>query len=488
MKTKRQTKWLAAAAVVITVFSSLPAQAAQILIYSNETFEQNANKMILDADDTGGPVTLQFGKTLNKQLYWDPSANGGNGAFIFSDDLNVAGDLKVDGVITAGTGAVAITLSNGQLDGTKLADDSVKDNAIDFGMGANQVGADDITMTDNFANSNSTNVQGVMQDVDTAIGDRNYTNNNYVSDGQSLTQSIDSLDQSLKSVADTASTASLSGTGTTSNIFTLDTDNTGGNVTLVFGAAANQYLLHNGTSFVFSDDVLVNGNLDINGTVNGTNLTTTGLNFNDNATVGSAANTLAVNSTNWSISSTGATTGLSIDGETNNITNVDWTSLKTRTKTIPVTTVNEPLVVLDGSNNQADMYLENETGANGHMYYYVTTTQASLQDLDLKFKVQLPADFVDFANTGDISFNYKNDGAASTDSAVSITVTDAAGNSLASAANLFNSSWASWSSELTGTHAAGNYIYVTVKGAARKNGATTYLPYMGEIVLNYTGR
>lgn len=53
----------------------------------------NNNTFVLDQDDTGGDVTLQFGQTLNEDLNWDSS----NNRFSFSDDLKVQGNIALDG-------------------------------------------------------------------------------------------------------------------------------------------------------------------------------------------------------------------------------------------------------------------------------------------------------------------------------------------------------------------------------------------------------
>ena len=52
-----------------------------------------------------------------------------------------------------------------------------------------------------FDNSSSTRVQSVLNDIDAAIANRQYTQNNYVADSQTLTASIDALDIALGSVS-----------------------------------------------------------------------------------------------------------------------------------------------------------------------------------------------------------------------------------------------------------------------------------------------
>jgi hypothetical protein len=58
--------------------------------------EQNsANTFILDADDTGGDIKLQFGSTLAETLSW----NGAFSRFDLSDTLRVAGNLEQEGTV-----------------------------------------------------------------------------------------------------------------------------------------------------------------------------------------------------------------------------------------------------------------------------------------------------------------------------------------------------------------------------------------------------
>ncbi|MBD3329996.1 hypothetical protein GF354_00525 [Candidatus Peregrinibacteria bacterium] len=243
-------------AFALIFFNTTGTFSAEIIVYTNESEELNSNTVILDNDNTGGDVILQFGQSLNERLYWNNTGT----TFVFSDDLNLTGSLDVDGTITAGSGDIQLTDATGNIDGEQISNDTIDDDSIDFGMGIDQVGADDITMTDEFDNSANTNVQDVVDDVDAAIGNRTYTQDNYVTDAQSLTASIDALDQQVKLNSD-ASGGALD--GTTSNTFTLDNNDTGGNVDLIFGTTVAQYLRHDGTLFHLSDNL----NMELTGQV-----------------------------------------------------------------------------------------------------------------------------------------------------------------------------------------------------------------------------
>ncbi|MBD3329998.1 hypothetical protein GF354_00535 [Candidatus Peregrinibacteria bacterium] len=336
------------------------------------------------------------------------------------------------------------------------------------------------------------------------------------------------------------------GQQTASNTFTLDSDDTGGNVDLIFGTTVAEYIRHDGTLFHLSDDIRIptdkkielrdsaiyinssadgqldidadteveitaptvdlNGDLDVSGTINGTTISTTALDFQGNATIGTNADTLAIETSDWDISTTGAITGISLDadGTGNSITNIEngdikagagieFSKLASRVKKYFVT-MNDLTILKDGTNNNATVYTDSETGADPHQYYEIESGQNTLQDLDLKIKVKLPEDFVDFSSTNDLSFYYKNTGTDATDSKLDILVEDDDGDDAFTAADgqgLFNTSWTEYTDEFDGgsfNPAAGEYIYITIKGYASKSGSTQQSAYAGELVLTYYGR
>ena len=144
----------------------------------------------------------------------------------------------------------------------------------------------------------------------------------------------------------------------------------------------------------------------------------------------------------------------------------------------------------DGTNNLANLYTDSETGANPHEYYLLKSSQASLQDLTLRFKVKLPENFQDFSGTGDLSFFYKNTGVDATDSKVDILVEDKEGDDAFLAADgqgLFSSTWAEYTDEFDNgafNPVAGDYIYVTVT-AYGSSDVGYQSPYIGELVIKY---
>jgi len=72
------------------------AEALDIpVFFGDQEFPIDQNTLILDNNNTGGNIVLQFGQTLNKTLTWNEST----GVFNFSDDLSVTGSLNVNGAL-----------------------------------------------------------------------------------------------------------------------------------------------------------------------------------------------------------------------------------------------------------------------------------------------------------------------------------------------------------------------------------------------------
>lgn len=590
MKNAERLSLSSAPLAVLIIFSVLAvplgsASAAEVQIFSNEQREENANTMILDYDDTGGNVTLQFGDSLGEQIYWD---NAG-GQFVVTDDLNVTLNLDVDGTITAGSSGVQITTAAGNIDGEIIADDTIDEDSLDFGTGAGQIDASDISLdSSGLLNSSATETLTAIDDVDAAVGSRTYTDDNYVTDSESVTASIDALDQQLKTTTD-----GLTGsTGTTSKTYTLDNDDTGGDVSLIFGTALGETLTWDdaGQEFDLSDDLSITGgisttgNADFGGTIeagsgniqitdatgnlDGSVLITdsvddTAIDFgtganqvsaadltidstglinssatdtlaaiddvdasvgtrtytNDNVVTDSEAIASSIDAldtafgnrtyTNDNVVTDGETVTASVDAIDTAVGDRTYTddNIVTDGEALAVSidaldqalggtaslniSMNDLTVNADGTANLADLYTDVETTPGGHEYYILKTQQSSLQDLDLKFKIQLPQNFSSFTNANDLSFFYKNTGFDNTDSKIDILVEDDDGDDAFTAGDgqdLFNTNWTEYTDEFDGgafDPLAGEYIYVTIKGYTSNDGGQQN-PYLGEIVLNYT--
>lgn len=101
-------------------------------------------------------------------------------------------------------------------------------------------------------------------------------------------------------------------------------------------------------------------------------------------------------------------------------------------------------------------------------------------------KVKLPDDFVDFSNSNDLSFFYKNTGASAADSQIDISIADKEGDVGYSQTALYNAVWTNLQNELSGASfnpSAGDYIYITITAY----GKSTANPYVGEVNITYTG-
>ena len=356
MKTIQKILSLSLGLLIAFLQISSSVFAVELQIFSNETNRVNANTMILDSDGTGGTVTLQFGTTVTNALSHDGSI------FHFQDDLqmdtdkaiqfrdsalkinssadgqldidadvkldiaapavDMSGTLDVSGTIQAGSSNIQITTSAGNIDSTKVGDDTTQ---LDHTASASDAGAALIGAFDEFTNSDSANVQDVLDDLDAAISAGTGTwkssvrattvanitiatalNDADTLDGVTLATDDRVLVKNQTSqsengiyivgvsparAADMDASAEFNSatvrvsqgtvnantnwaqttynptvdssnivftdlvTGTTSNTFTLDSDDTTGNVDLIFGTAVAQYLRHDGTLFHFSDDV-----------------------------------------------------------------------------------------------------------------------------------------------------------------------------------------------------------------------------------------
>jgi len=70
---------------------------AQIPIYINDAeSEMDQNIQVLDANDSGGDIAVQFGTTLNEKLLWDADGGDGTGIFQLTDDTYIEGKLGIN--------------------------------------------------------------------------------------------------------------------------------------------------------------------------------------------------------------------------------------------------------------------------------------------------------------------------------------------------------------------------------------------------------
>lgn len=206
----------------------------------------------LDWDDTGGTVALQFGTTLAEQLQFSPTLSG----FIFTDDISVQGNIS----------GTTLTISN--LVGCDSLDTTALGTLI---CGTDAAGSGALNDTDELAEG-AVNLYYTDERVDDRLG-------NFILSGSHISVVYDDPSNTL-TIATVTGTSSgsipelISGgvlpistvpTGTNYNTFTLDSDNSGGNVILRFGNTLAEQLLFDAGSgtFAFTDDLLVQGVINI---------------------------------------------------------------------------------------------------------------------------------------------------------------------------------------------------------------------------------
>ncbi len=409
-----------------------------------------ADTFIFDSDDNAvGAIALQFGTAVNGEtISWDKT----NLEFDFSNNVNITGTLEtsgnatIGGTIIAGTGTESITNAAGKLLGGALLADSVNDLAIDFGTGANQVSAADLAIdSSGLINSSATDTLTALDDIDAVIGDRvtEMTTQNNVANTDTAAGAIEKLDVVIGNRTTEITTQN--------NIANTDT-----------AAGALEKL-----------DVVIGDRA--------TEITTQ----NNIANTDTAAGALekldvAVGDTTYTEDNVVADT----DSLAQSINKID--QALNGTKSIQIG-MNDLTVATTASNNSADIYTDYDA-TNKHEYYIMKTQNTTQQDLDLKFKVQIPQDFASFTgSTNDVTLYYKTDNGLVADNKIDLLVEDSAGTAgFTEVTGLQSTSWTSSQNEITaGTYTPGDFIYITVGGYTRYDGVATKSPYIGEIVLNY---
>lgn len=270
----------------------------------------------------------------------------------------------------------------------------------------------------------------------------------------------------------TVATSNLDGTD--SNIFTLDQDDTGGDVTLQFGTTLAEYLQWDSVNnrFYLSDDLYIDGLLEINGD----------LYFNQNQAIEfvfeQGATFPASPVTGQTFYNTSDNTLYIYDGTTWNGTTPGGLDTIFLAPLYPHTTYYP-----DGTDNRGRLLYEYDNVNNENKYRW-ETSRSTLQDYDIVTKIQLPENFSSW-DTVPIEFKYKTDTLNATDNVLDLSVLDTAGASvtLNNATGLANTSWTTTNITYGGTPTwtAGDWMTITIKVSATSAGGAE----AGTIVLNY---
>jgi hypothetical protein len=323
--------------------------------------------------------------------------------------------------------------------------------------------------------------------------------------------------------------------GTQEDEFILDTNNSESSaITLQFGASLAKKLLFdisNGT-FVFNDDVRVQGDLVVTGLINGVNVTQLqsstgalkassggGLNLNVafgsyrlNGTITNYSGgtiTLQASSTQYVFFGSGGLTASTLGFPTDEamipiaetITNA--TSIRSvldrriltnddreQDRTVTFNAEFEKSSYQgDGADNVGQLSISHDN-TNLRNFYLWTSTKSTLQDYDILLRVPLSPDFVRWQTQGSanpLTLTYRSTSSSSSNNKLDIQVYDTNGTPVTlsgSTTSLANTSWTTTNVEFSGspTWTAGQDMLIRLKLSAKSD----FQMHIGSLKLNYT--
>jgi hypothetical protein len=265
-------------------------------------------------------------------------------------------------------------------------------------------------------------------------------------------------------------------TGVDSNTFTLDQDDTTGDVSLVFGTLLAESLTWDeaNTRFVLSHDLFIDGGLTLNGD----------LDFDQNQAVdlvlhqGATLPSIATSVEGQTFYKTDTDTMYIFDG-------ANWIALAASTGSghsiflspqYPHTTYHNDL-----SDNVGRLSYDFDA-TNVENYYRWATTKTGIQDYDIKVRIQLPQDFANWDATP-INLLYRTNVADVLENAIDFQMHDSSSVLSASSTGLNSANaWATVTPAVTaGTFSAGDWVTVTIKTYSTKDDFAD----VGSLVLNY---
>ncbi len=318
--------------------------------------------------------------------------------------------------------------------------------------------------------------------------------------------------------------------GTRSDFFTVDNDNSATNTSgLKFGGSLNKTLLYSKTNnrFEFNDDVHIQGDLTVSGTINGVDITS--LAGSDSALKASSGGGLNLNVTGGNYRINGAQTDYAGGNATlaNNATSYVFLGsggLKAQTNSFPtdesyipvaqVTTAGGVITAIDdkrvvssddrettvkkviqpgfsAATYQADASdnvgtLESTFDSiNSKNFYKWTSTRPTLQDYDVVVEVPLSAKFIRW-KPGALKIYYRTTSSSNTNNKIDITVFDTNGTPVGltgGATNLVSTAWTSTTLDFSGspTWTAGQSMVIKIKTSAKDS----FQAHIGAVELNY---
>ena len=285
--------------------------------------------------------------------------------------------------------------------------------------------------------------------------------------------------------------------GTNQGIFTIDIDNTEtGDIILEFGDTLAKQLAYDQANsyFKFNDDVRIEGNLFVTGTINGVDFSS----FSDDAHLKvSSGGGLDVNVSNGGYRINGSNvdyagvSGVALpDDDTSylfftstgiQVNQIGFPSGKSFIPLAEVTTAGGEVTTIDdervfqeddrestvtrtlhplfqgasykgdGTNNVGRLVVDHDAATDRNFYNW-SSTSAGLQDYDILTRIELPRDFVRFEDPT-IEVRYRTSTANAAENAIDIEVFDTAGSAITlsgSVTNLVSTTWATTRIEFTG--------------------------------------
>jgi len=277
--------------------------------------------------------------------------------------------------------------------------------------------------------------------------------------------------------------------GTDQDTFVIDSDDSNLVSTgLQFGSALGKVLSWENVLgyFNFNDDVNIQGDLTITGTVDGVDVSALATNVNSHLDGGPSkhdATEIDVEAVDGHYYSAG-------DLETA-IDNIDeqlftlGAGASTNQKLIMPSIYEGVSYKADGSNNIGRLFFDSDISVSRN-YYVWKSTRGSLQDYDVIVQVPLPVDFTGWNTATPWTFNYHSTNAANTENKADIYIYDTNGVPVTltgSSSGLASTSWAQTSLGYSGTptFTAGDTFMIVIKMSSRNNDEM----HIGEIVLDY---
>lgn len=393
---------------------------------------------VLDDDDSSVTnISLQFGDTLGQILEYDLV----NTRFEFTDDLYIQGALAIEG-----------ESFSVNVDGTAA------DSSLDFNAGAA-----------NLLYSNGTD-EFIFSDAVNVTGDLDTTGN------ITVTGTVDGVD--VSSIGAQAHDQNTD-TGSSTNTFILDTDDTGGDIGIQFGTTLTEVIGWEDASsrFSISDDLYVDGTLEVNGNID----------FNQNLAV------------EMVLDQGVAFPGAPIEGQTFYRTDLNalyiydglsWVAFADASGSNSMfLSPNYPNVTFfgDGVDNtgQLTYYFDDINIENAYRW---ESTKNSIQDYDVKVRIQVPDNFSSWDAVNPIEFKYKTDTTLLADNQLDFTMLDTtdAAVTMSNNAVLVSAVADTWveSTDMTitgGTWTPGSWFTITIKLTTKNTGGAE----AGSLVLNY---